>query len=87
MFNDPQILRWVVAYALLGLFVWVGLGLVFDNLPFKVIDKNRPFKQDLALFVIILLGLASLYFFNEGFVALWKGIKHILLLDIDEMGL
>ena len=83
MNESASLLQWVVASGLMALLVGVSLNLIFDNLPWNLIDKTRPGHKGIGFVVIIILALAGLILFVNLFPFIWAGGKHLLALHIE----
>jgi len=51
------LIQWVAAFGLMALLVGVSLSLIFDNLPWNLIDKTRPGHKGIGIVVIIILAI------------------------------
>ena len=85
MTEEPRILSWVVAGILMIIFSWTALSLLVDNLPWKLIDKTRPGQKIFGIALLIITGAVWLKVCNELLYWVWRGVKHILLLDIERI--
>ncbi len=65
--------------------IWVSLDMVFGILPWSFLDKNRPDRKIIGIFLMIILGLVSLVVLEDLLRFVWKGIQHILFLDLEEL--
>jgi len=83
MNESASLLQWVVASGLMALLVGVSLNLIFDNLPWNLIDKTRPGHKAIGIVVIIVLAVAGAVMLNSLFPFLWIGVKHLLFLDME----
>jgi hypothetical protein len=78
-----QNLNWVIAGILLIFFIWTLMSMFVGNLPWKLIDTTKPGQKILGVALIIIIGIAGLAIFTEFLNWVWKGIQHILLLDME----
>ncbi|MGV7220305.1 MAG: hypothetical protein ACQ9MH_02120 [Nitrospinales bacterium] len=85
MGENSQILSWLVGGILLIIFTWTLMSLFIGNLPWKLIDASRPGQKIFGIALIIVLGIAGLAIFTELLGWVWNGIKHILLLDMEDI--
>ncbi len=85
MTEEPRMLGWIVAGALMIIFSWTALSFLFDNLPWKLIDKTRPGQKIFGIILMTLIGLGGMKFCVDLLKWVWIGLKHILFLDIEEI--
>lgn len=83
MTQEPQMISWVVGGVLLIIFSWTALSFIVDNLPWKLIDKTKPGQKIFGIALMIAAGAGGLKVWGELMRWVWRGIKHILALDID----
>ncbi len=63
--------------------IWVALDMVLGVLPWSFLDKNLPDRRIIGIFIMLTLGMVSLVVLEDLFKFVWKGIQHILLLDLE----
>ena len=80
-----HILQWVVGLVLMGLFVWVGVGLVVDSLPWKLIDTSQPGKKKMAVVLLLVLGGAGYLAVRELLQYVWRGLRYLLGMDFENL--
>ena len=85
MDGESQIFSWVVAGILLIIFTWVLMSMYIGNLPWKLLDTSKPGQKIFGVALIIIIGIAGLALFTELLNWVWVGIKHILLLDMEDL--
>ena len=85
MAEDPQIYSWIIGGILLVIFTWALMSFFIGNLPWKLIDASKPGQKIFGIALIVVLGIAGLAIFTEFLGWVWKGIKHILLLDMEDL--
>jgi hypothetical protein len=83
MTEDPRTLSWIVGGVLMIVFAWTALSLLVDNLPWKLLDKTRPGQKIFGIALMIVTGAIGLKVCDELLYWVWRGLKHILLLDIE----
>jgi len=83
MNESASLLQWVAALGLMALLVGVSLNLLFDNLPWNLIDKTRPGHKEIGIAVIIVLAVAGAVLLNQLFPFIWIGVRHLLFLDLE----
>ncbi len=83
MNESASLLQWVAALGLMALLVGVSLNLLFDNLPWNLIDKTRPGHKEIGIVVIIVLAVAGAVLLNQLFPFIWIGVRHLLYLDLE----
>lgn len=81
--EDPQMLSWAVGGVLMIIFSWTALSLLVDSLPWKLIDKTKPGQKIFGIALMIVSGAAGLKVCGHLMSWVWRGIKRILLVDID----
>ena len=83
MNESASLLQWVAALGLMALLVGVSLNLIFDNLPWNLVDKTRPGHKEIGIAVIIVLAVAGVVLLNQLFPFIWIGVRHLLFLDLE----
>ena len=85
MAEGPNTLSWVVGGVLMIVFAWTALSLMVDNLPWKLVDKSRPGQKIFGIVLMIVTGAFGLKICKELLYWVWRGLKHILLLDMGDI--
>ncbi len=79
----PSLFLWIVALGLLALFVWVGVGLVLDHLPWTLIDTSSPGKKQVIAVVLIVLGGLSYLSLREVLRYVWWGLRYLVGMEFE----
>ncbi len=85
MNESASLFQWVAALGLIALLVGVSLNLLFDNLPWNLIDKTRPGHKGIGIVLIIILAVVGAVLLNQLFPFIWMGVKHLLFLDLEDL--
>ncbi len=83
MNESASLIQWVAAFGLMALLVGVSLNLIFDNLPWNLIDKTRPGHKGIGIVVIIILAILGAVLLNTLFPVIWRGVKTVLFLNME----
>ena len=85
MNESASLFQWVAALGLIALLVGVSLNLLFDNLPWNLIDKTRPGHKGIGIVLIIILAVVGAVLLNQLVPFFWIVVKHLLFLDLEDL--
>lgn len=80
---EPTLVQWIIALLLLAVFAWVLMGLVLDIVPTPGIRADEPRKKMMGYALLAVTGLVSYSVSKEVLVWVWRGLRHVLGLDLE----
>ncbi|CAI2718563.1 hypothetical protein [Nitrospina watsonii] len=82
---SPSIFHWAVGGIVLVLVVWVGLGLVLDHLPWKLLDTSQPEKKKAAAGLLLALGIVGYLVVRDLIAFAWMGLRYLLGMEFENL--